>query len=206
MCVAKLLPMSDPNESPLWSFQALIESGPDAVVVYHLDNQVHYLNSAAQALYGWTAIEMEKRSVTEIFYPEQGARDVAVQALQETGSWTGELQQVGRNGEPCAVWSRQQMISGATAATALIVCFNTEVTESQSVRDLAQKDSSIQINRETLHDLNNAIAPIVLSSDILKRMITDRKARSMISMMEKSANKCTALVVKLLAGESPENR
>lgn len=200
MCVAKLLPMSDPNESPLWSFQALIDSAPDAVVVYDLDNQVHYLNSAAQALYGWTAIEMEKRSVTEIFYPEQGARDVAVQALQETGSWTGELQQVGRNGEPCAVWSRQQMFAGATGATALIVCFNTEVTESQSVRDLAQKDLSVQINRETLHDLNNAIAPIVLSSNILKRMITDRKARSMISMMEKSANKCAALVVKLLGG------
>jgi PAS domain S-box-containing protein len=43
---------------------------PDAVVVYDLDNQVHYLNSAAQALYGWTAKEMEKRSLTEIFYPE----------------------------------------------------------------------------------------------------------------------------------------
>ena len=98
------------------------------------------------------------------------------------------------------MWSRQQMFAGATGATALIVCFNTEVTESQSVRDLAQKDLSVQINRETLHDLNNAIAPIVLSSNILKRMITDRKARSMISMMEKSANKCAALVVKLLGG------
>ena len=206
MCVAKLLPMSDLNESPLWSFQALIESAPDAVVVYDLYNQVHYLNSAAQALYGWTVKEMEKRSLTEIFYPEQGALDVAVQALQETGSWTGELQQVGRNCEPCAVWSRQQIVAGATGAPALIVCFNTEVTESQPLKDSVQKNSSVQINRETLHDLSNAIAPIVLSSDILKRMITDGKARSMVSMMEKSANKCTALVAKLLAGESLENR
>ena len=58
------------------------------------------------------------------------------------------------------------MVAGATGAPALIVCFNTEMTESQPLKDSVQKNSSVQINLETLHDLSNAIAPIVLSSDI----------------------------------------
>ncbi|MEM1222601.1 MAG: response regulator, partial [Verrucomicrobiota bacterium] len=51
------------------------------------------------------------------------------------------------------------------------------------------------------HDLNNALAPIMLSSAMLKRIVQDPKALGMISMIEKCAGRGAELISHLLAFE-----
>lgn len=56
--------------------------------------------------------------------------------------------------------------------------------------------------RKLGHELNNAIAPIMLYAGILKTMIKDEKAAAMLDSIELSAKLAAGIAEKLLAVNS----
>jgi PAS domain S-box-containing protein len=77
-------------------FQALLEAVPDAIVVHRMPDEIGYINSKAEALFGWSRQELLGRS-SDILIPERmrAARRAARQELFRTLFSTG----VSRNGE-----------------------------------------------------------------------------------------------------------
>ena len=187
------------------SFEALIGSAPDAVVVHDLEDQVLYWNQAAQALYGWSLEEVQARPASRIFYLDKTDREEAVEALCEQGHWAGELHQINRKGDEFFVQSRQQLVRDDTGKPVAVVCFNTNVTAQKKQQDAEERAhhvrSSSILAGGVAHELNNALAPIMLSAAMLKRSLDDEKSRNMVSMIEKCANKGAALVGDLLSFE-----
>ena len=197
--------MSDSNISMPISFEALVGAAPDAVVVHDLENQVLYWNQAAEALYGWSADEIKGRPVARIFYLETNEREEAVQELRDCGSWTGELRQIDRNGDEYYIQSRQQLFRDDAGEPTAVVCYNTNVTELKKLQDAEERAhhvrSSSILAGGVAHELNNALAPIMLSAAMLKRSLEDEKSRNMVSMIEKCANKGAVLIADLLSFE-----
>ena len=197
--------MSDSNIPMPVSFEALVGAAPDAVVVHDLENKVLYWNQAAEALYGWSADEIKGRPVARIFYLESNQRDEAVQELRDRGNWTGELRQIDRNGDEYYIQSRQRLFRDESGEPTAVVCYNTNITELKKLKDAEERAHHVRLSSilagGVAHELNNALAPIMLSAAMLKRSLEDEKSRNMVSMIEKCANKGAALISDLLAFE-----
>jgi PAS domain S-box-containing protein len=197
--------MSDSSASTPINFEALLEAAPDAVVVHNLENCVLFWNRAAEALYGWTAAEILGRPITRILYLDRNEREEAMEALRNDAVWHRELRQLDRNGNEYLVQVRQHMQRGPDGEPLAIISFNTDVTEIRKLADAQERAHHVQSSSilagGIAHELNNALAPIMLSSAMLKRSVEGEKALNMVSMIEKCATKGAELISDLLAFE-----
>lgn len=197
--------MRDFSSSDSIDFQALLLAAPDAVVVHDLQNCVLFWNRAAEILYGWSAEEIHGRPITRILYLDRSEREEAMEALRHNGVWNRELRQFDRKGNEYLVQVRQHMQRGAEGEPLAIISFNTDVTEMRKLADAQERAHHVQSSSilagGVAHELNNALAPIMLSSAMLKRSVEGEKARNMVSMIEKCAAKGAELVADLLAFE-----
>ncbi|MFQ3224195.1 MAG: two-component system cell cycle sensor histidine kinase/response regulator CckA [Lentimonas sp.] len=197
--------MSESFFSMPMSFEALVGSAPDAVVVHDLEDQVLYWNQAAQALYGWPVDEIVGRPVTRVFYLDKAEREEAVAVLRDKGHWSGELRQLSRNGDEFYIQSRQQIFRDESGEPVAVVCYNTNVTELKKQEDAKERAHDVRSSSilagGVAHELNNALAPIMLSAAMLKRSLEDEKSRNMVSMIETCANKGAVLISDLLSFE-----
>jgi len=197
--------MSDSDASNTINFKALLEAAPDAVVVHDLNNCVLFWNRAAEALYGWSATEIQGRPISRILYLDRSEREEAMEALRNDGTWQRELRQIDRNGDEYLVQVRQHLQRDADGQPLAIISFNTDVTEMRKLADAQERAHHVQSSSilagGVAHELNNALAPIMLSSAMLKRSVEGEKAQNMVNMIEKCATKGAALIADLLAFE-----
>lgn len=197
--------MDAPNLPLPLSFEDIFAAAPDAVVVHDLNDVVLAWNPMAEKLYGWAADEIIGRAITKIFYLDAEPRSEAVEALRDQGSWEGELRQIDRNGDEYLVQVRQQLHRSATGQPAAVISFNTNITEERKKEDAAERAHHVQSSSILAggfaHELNNALAPIMLSAAMLKRSLEDEKSKNMVSMIEKCANKGAGLIADLLSFE-----
>ena len=197
--------MSDPDTSTEIDFLALFQAAPDAVVVHDLNYCVLFWNRAAEALYGWSAYEIQGRPIFRIMYLDRSEREEAMEVLRNDGVWQRELRQIDRNGDEYLVQVRQHLQRDASGQPTAIVSFNTDVTEARKLADAQERAHHIQSSSilagGVAHELNNALAPIMLSSAMLRRTVEGEKAQSMVVMIEKCATKGAELISDLLAFE-----
>lgn len=197
--------MTDSSASAPIDFETLLEAAPDAVVVHDLENCVIFWNHAAEALYGWSAGEIKGRPVTRILYLDRTEREDAMETLRNGGTWNRELRQLDRNGDEYLVQVRQHMQRDADGQPLAIISFNTDVTELRKQADAQERAHHVQSSSilagGIAHELNNALAPIMLSSAMLKRSVEGEKALNMVNMIEKCATKGANLIAELLAFE-----
>lgn len=185
-------------------FEALFDAAPDAVIVHDLDARLIYWNRAAEALYGWTSEEMQGRPLEEILYPEH-TWDEGRAILEKGGVWRTELRQIKRDGEFCYVRHSQSIHDSETGTAPCAVAFVTDITaqtlEARAHAEEVRVESSQLLAGGIAHELNNALAPILLSAAMLQRLVESDKARSMAGMIEKCANKGSSVITELLAYE-----
>lgn len=126
-------------------------------------------------------------------------------ALRNDGVWHRELRQLDRNGNEYLVQVRQHMQRGRDGQPLAIISFNTDVTEIRKLADAQERAHHVQSSSilagGIAHELNNALAPIMLSSAMLKRSVEGEKAINMVNMIEKCATKGAKLIADLLAFE-----
>lgn len=194
----------DYPELPL-GFEDLLAAFPDAVVVHDMENRVLYWNRRAEALYGWSAGEILGRPIGRLFYLEPRQRKAAIEILRNAGTWSGELRQLDREGREYRVDVRQQLHRDEDGTARAVISINRDVTPrkkaSGAVAHRCRLQSSSLLAGNIAHELNNALAPIMLSSAMLKRMVEGGKPQKMIEIIEKCAAKSAGLVSDLLAFE-----
>lgn len=197
--------MSETPASLPVEFNELLRLAPDAVVVHDMSDQVLYWNRQAEELYGWLAEEIEGRPVKRIFYLDAAGREDALVELMDKGEWSGELRQIDRQADEHLVLARQQLIRSQDGQPQCIISYNTDITEDKKRQDAEERAHHIRSSSilagGVAHELNNALAPIMLSSAMLKRSVEDPKAQSMVAMIEKCATKGAELISNLMAFE-----
>jgi len=195
---------SDTLELPL-CLDDFLEASPDAIIVHDLENRVLFWNRAAEQLYGWKADEVKGRPIDRIFYLESSLRQSAVETLRDSGKWAGELRQIDRCGHECIVDVRQRLYRKPSGEPAAIISFNRDITEARKASHTNKNGHQIQSSNilagGIAHELNNALAPIMLSAALLKNWVCDEKSNKMLSMIEQSATKGAELISDLLAFE-----
>jgi PAS domain S-box-containing protein len=190
-------------QSQLAEQAALIEKARDAIIVLGLDHQVIYWNHGAELLYGWTAAEALGRSVRELLYQDEAAFLAATRTVLEKGVWAGEIGQFTRSGQAVTVDGRWTLLRDPDGKPRSILSINTDITgrrqlEQQFLR--AQRMESIgTLAGGIAHDLNNVLAPVIMSVDLLKHRLADAADREILDIVGASARRGADMVQQILS-------
>ena len=183
---------------------ALLDVTSDAIFVRDLDDKILFWNQAAELLYSWKKKEAIGKKTQELWQEKNlPVLQEVLKNLIKNGSWKGELHQITKSGQDINVESRWTLIDefGQKAQSILIV--NTDITqkkqlEAQFLR--AQRLESIgTLASGIAHDLNNILAPILMTAQLLQSQIHDERSRRLLPILISNAQRGASLVKQVLS-------
>jgi len=182
---------------------SLLDRARDAILVRDLDHKINYWNKSAERLYGWTAEEAMGRSVEELLYRDSAAYLEAYKTVVSAGEWVGELLQVDREGRELMIEGRWTLLRDAADQPRNILAINTDITEHKKLEQQflrAQRLESIgTLAGGIAHDLNNVLAPISMSIELLKADVHGERGQELLATLASSARRGAEMVSQVLS-------
>src|ERR1041384_855057 len=182
---------------------ALLDITGDAITVRNLENGILFWNRGAEKLYGVRQDEAVGKAAHELFRSESsGGIGVAYTSVIENGAWSGELKQETRDGRKLVVESRWTLMNDKEGKAKSILVVNTDVTDQRQLEAQFRRTQRLE-NIGTLaggiaHDLNNVLAPILMSIQALQKRHTDEKTTHLLSIIDLSARRGASIVKQVL--------
>lgn len=180
----------------------LIDRAQDAILVRDLEHYIRSWNKGAERLYGWTAEEAVGQSIKAMLYDDTTVFTRATEEVIELGEWTGELEQVTRDGRRVTVMARWSLVRDTDGKPLSVLAINTDITEKKKLEQnllRAQRLESIgTLAGGIAHDLNNVLAPILMVVSALAAEETDPERREDFETIERSAERGAYMVRQLL--------
>ena len=175
----------------------------DAIITQRVDDRViTFWNNGAERLYGWSATEAIGRRVDDLLYADRSDFEHAAHALESTGEFRGELHQVAKDGRNLIVSARANVIPNRDGAPRSVLAIQTDITEHKKLESQllrAQRLESIgTLASGVAHDLNNILAPILMSAPLLREELTPRLKSKILDTIEKSAERGAQIVKQVL--------
>lgn len=182
---------------------ALLDIAHEAIQVRDLDGRIIYWNKGAEHIYGWTAAEVLGRTAVEMFYKDAARFREALAALVAQGKWQGEVITQTKDGRDITVEVRWTLVHDADGRPKSVLAFDTDITEKKRLESQflrAQRMESIgTLAGGIAHDLNNVLAPILMSVKILNELVRNDDDRALLATLHSSAQRGADLVKQVLS-------
>lgn len=184
---------------------ALLEKARDAIVLVGIDQRVQYWNQSAERIFGWRAEEAAGRNIKDfLLRRDLSADNPFVERLMRDGEWRGELEVMAKNGKRVIVESRWSLMREADDEDPKgILLINTDITDKKEIEAQFLRAQRIQTIGELsggiAHDLNNALSPIVMASELLGDEVTSDSGKRMLELMRASGRRCADMVKQILS-------
>ena len=182
---------------------ALLDEAQDAIVVRDLEGTAVYWNKGAERMYGWSRQEVLGVNISKLLFadPRKYAEVSALTIRQ--GKWSGDLKHLTKDKREIIIEARWTLIRDKDGNPKSVLAINTDVTEKKAIEAQfmrAQRMESIgTLAGGIAHDLNNILAPIMMSMDILKLTATDPQAKSVLDTIEASSKRGSDIVRQVLS-------
>ncbi len=184
---------------------ALLDEAQDAIWVIDPHDQISYWNKGAENLYGWSAAEAIGKNPVELLHKEIMTPQLqdAIKAVNERGEWRGEMQEITKEGKTVISHARANMIRDDQGRRKSLLIINTDITEKKKLETQflrAQRMESLgTLAGGIAHDLNNVLAPLLLSIRLLKEKITDADGQGLLELLNANVQRGANLVKQVLA-------
>lgn len=182
---------------------ALLDIASDAIIVRDMDGKILFWNKGAEFIYGWSAAEAIGKSVEELLFSyNQAQYREAQNAVISRDTWNGEMHQTAKDQRSLVVQSRWTLVRGNNRVPESVLILNTDITEKKKFEAQfmrAQRMESIgTLAGGIAHDLNNVLAPILLTIQNLKRKLPDERSQRMLNTVEMSTKRGAEMVQQVL--------
>lgn len=183
---------------------AMLDLAHDAIIVRDFDSeQIIFWNKGAERMYGWTAEEALEQTIGEFICMDPSTPARLSQSLLEKGEWHGEMQHISKTGKKLIVDTRATLIRDHNGKPQAVLSINADVTEQRKLEAQflrAQRMESIgTLASGVAHDLNNILAPIMMSCELLRHDIAPESRQEIISTIAMSAERGAQIVRQVLA-------
>jgi len=180
----------------------MLDKAQDAILVRGLDDTILYWNKSAERLYGWSADEAIGRNAHELVNDGSAEFVEAKRELMSRGEWTGTLRQVARDGRRVVTECRWTLVRNDAGEPESVLAINTDVTDRRNLEQQflrAQRLESIgTLAGGIAHDLNNVLAPVMMSLDLL-RDLAGPQGHELIESLRSSVGRGADLVRQVLS-------
>ena len=182
---------------------ALLDIATDAIVVRDLEGHILFWNKGAEKLYGWSREEaVEKKGAALLNQENSHQFEEARKILVEKDEWKGELHQLTKDGKEIIVDSRCTLMRDDQRKPTSILFVNTDITDKKKFEAnflrVQRMESLGTLAGGIAHDLNNVLAPILLSIEILKHEHVGDKNQQMLATLESNAKRGGDIVKQVL--------
>ncbi len=191
------------SEEQLREQAMLLDKARDAIIATDLDHRITYWNVSAERIYGWAAAEVLGSRLEELqlhVEPERFA--AALRTLEVADEWRGELRLQIRDGSIIQVEGSWSLVRDAAGRPRSVLFIDSDVTERKKLEAQLLRterlDSIGMLAGGVAHDLNNALAPVLMAAELLRMRLSGPDLR-LVDNIETSARHGAALVQQLLA-------
>ena len=194
---------------------ALLDKAQDAIIVCNMKRSIIYWNQGAERIYGWSAAEVMGKDIRELLFhgdipPE--AKEAA-KHMDKGDEWIGELPEFTKDGRTVIVQVRVTLIRDERGHKKSLLIINTDITEKKNYETQllrAQRMESLgTLAGGIAHDLNNALAPIIIGAQLLKEDKGNVERDKILDMICASANRGADMVRQILSfarGAKPQTQ
>jgi PAS domain S-box-containing protein len=180
----------------------LLDQVTNAIIMQDFDQRITFWNQGAEQLYGWSTAEAIGQSAPTFLHGDTSIDLQAIyQSVHTTGHWQGELTQLTKEQQPVIVSSRWSLCQeGGKPDRVLIV--NTDITQTVLLERQLLRNQRLEsigtLAGGIAHDLNNILAPIVMSVSLLEQQPESEKRQKWLNVIDKSADRAASLVKQVL--------
>ncbi|MBF2063961.1 MAG: response regulator [Calothrix sp. C42_A2020_038] len=183
---------------------ALLDVATDAIFVCNLKNQILFWNKAAERLYGWKEEEALGKQTIQLWREDSVSQfQSAFNTLLKNGAWEGELKQTTKSGNQIVVESRWTLVPEFDSKAQAILVVNTDITQKKQLETQffrAQRLESIgTLASGIAHDLNNVLAPILMTAQLLESQLKDERSKKLLPILISNAKRGANLVKQVLS-------
>ncbi len=182
---------------------ALLDMASDAIAVRDFTGRVRFWNKGAERLYGWNSGQAVGNLWPSLF-PKQTKADVAAaeRQLLARGEWTGELKKHHQDGHEVVVSSRWTLLRNEKGEPRSILIIDTDITEKKRLEAQFLRAQRIEgigtLATGMAHDLNNILAPILMSAGYLRWDIPPDERDKAIGRIELSVKRGAEIIQQVL--------
>jgi PAS domain S-box-containing protein len=182
---------------------AFLDKARDAIIVRDLEGKILFWNAGAERVYGWKHDEVIGRNVLEILRTDPALFGQLSQQIFRKGEWHGELHHLTKDQREIVTEVNCTLIRDGSGQPKSVLSINTDITakkeiEAQFMR--AQRMESIgALAGGVAHDLNNILAPILMSIETLKFTSENSGTAKILDSIEASAKRGAYIVRQLLS-------
>lgn len=185
------------DEARIREQAALIDKATDAISVRDLEGRFVYANPAAALLHALKGTGAMPATPAPALTTPESLRTARKAALQK-GEWQGEVRLHRSDGRELVLESRWTLIRDITGQPASLLVIDTDVTERRQLEAEAhrlQRTEAIgSLASGMAHDLNNALAPVLMGTQLLRREAATDEARRILQLMESSTRRGADMV------------
>ena len=181
----------------------MLDLASDAIMVCNLEDRIRFWNQNAQQIYGWTAPQAVGFLAWEKLYIAPADYQKAKATLLQDQQWHGEFTHRDHHGREITVAARWTLVRDSQGKPDSILTINSDVTQQKQLEAellRTQRLDSIGVLAGGIaHDLNNVLAPILMSAQLLEMdPATPSESRDLISTILASTERATGLVKQIL--------
>ncbi len=191
------------SEEQIVEQAALLDNARDSILVCDLGGKILFWNKGAERMYGWTRQEVLDRDIAGLLYPDPKKFEEIKGMTNTQGEWHGELQKLAKDRHEMTVEAQWTLIRDKKGDPKSMLSINTDITERKKIEAQfmrAQRMESIgTLAGGIAHDLNNILAPIMMSIDILKTLSENPQTTKILETIEVSAKRGADIVRQVLS-------
>jgi PAS domain S-box-containing protein len=182
---------------------AFLDKARDAILVRDLEGKILFWNKGAERMYGWARQEVVGRKIADFLHTHPRKFEEINGLTISRDEWHGELQHLTRDRREITIEARWTLIRDNEGQPKSVLEINTDITEKKKIEAQfmrAQRMESIgTLAGGIAHDLNNILAPIMMSIDILKTTADDPQSKNILDTIEVSAKRGADIVRQVLS-------
>ncbi|MFQ3599323.1 MAG: PAS domain S-box protein [Chloroherpetonaceae bacterium] len=190
----------------------LLQNVSEAIISVDNAFKITSWNKAAETMYGWkedNAVERHIHQVVPTRYLNGITDKEAIEALQSTGEWSGEVVQQKKDGTEIIVQSSVSLLYDAKGRVIGTVAINRDITEQKALeRERAELYEQLQqlqkmeaigtLSGGIAHDFNNILAAILGNANLILEKTTDEKLKRYAERVKTASERGAALTRQLL--------
>jgi PAS domain S-box-containing protein len=180
-----------------------LDKARDAIIVRDLRGKILFWSKGAERMYGWERREALGRNIGELLYAEPKKFEEINALTIGQGGWQGELLHVAKDRSEIIIEARWTLILDKEGRPKSILAINSDITEKKKIEAQfmrAQRMESIgTLAGGIAHDLNNILAPMMMSIEILKSISDNPQAMKILETIEVSAKRGADIVRQVLS-------
>jgi hypothetical protein len=177
----------------------LLDVALDPIILRDMNDALIFWNKAAENLYGWTFEEAKVLKINQFIAEiDQLKYERGVKEFLEKEECKIELHQTTKNGRKVITLSRWSLVRNREGKPYGRLVIDRDITEQRNfetqLRQAQRMESLGRLAGGLAHDLNNALAPILMSIQILNMKITDPNIKKLITSLESGTKRGSELI------------